>query len=174
MNLEWILFGVKPFTGWHKETGTFETTSAHLPNYHCFCKTFLWRKHAVDRSIDPWLLNGKVVCSSRSLFRSAANCTWLPLRISKVPVLLCRTLHLTARYSILSILRDTDNIPASDSCIKQITGKNDLHFHMGAYDICTNLGKNSCLIVLPSMAEAENFSDHPHTFLFDAAVYLKL
>jgi hypothetical protein len=27
-----------------------------------------------------------IVCSSRSLFRSAANCTWLPLCISKVPV----------------------------------------------------------------------------------------
>ena len=53
------------------------------------CKTFLWRKHAVDRSTDPWLLNGEVVCSSRSLFRGAANCTWLPLRISKVPVFLC-------------------------------------------------------------------------------------
>ena len=52
-------------------------------------KTFLWRKHAVDRSTVPWLLNGEVVCSSRSLFRSAANCTWLPLRISKVPVFLC-------------------------------------------------------------------------------------
>jgi len=24
-----------------------------LPNYHCFCKTFLWRKHAVERSTDP-------------------------------------------------------------------------------------------------------------------------
>jgi hypothetical protein len=46
------------------------------------CKTFLWRQHPVDRSIDPWLLNGEV-CSSRSLFHSAANCTWLPLRISK-------------------------------------------------------------------------------------------
>ena len=32
------------------------------------------------------LLNGELVCSPRSLFRSAANCTWLPLRISKVPV----------------------------------------------------------------------------------------
>ena len=41
------------------------TPSAHLPNYHCFCKTFLWRKHAVDRSTVPWLLDGKVVCSSR-------------------------------------------------------------------------------------------------------------
>jgi hypothetical protein len=29
-----------------------------------------------------------VVCSSRSLFRSSDNCTWLPLRISKVPVFL--------------------------------------------------------------------------------------
>jgi hypothetical protein len=27
----------------------------------------------------------------------------------------------TARYSIVSILRDTDNTPASDSCIKQTT-----------------------------------------------------
>ena len=71
----------------------FGTPSAHLPNYHCFCKTFLWRKHAVDRSTDPWLLNGEVVCSSRSLFRSAANCTWLPLRISEVLVFLCVILY---------------------------------------------------------------------------------
>ena len=53
-----------------------------------FWKTFLWRKHAVDHSTDPWLLNGEVVYSSRSLFCSAAKCTWLPLRISKVPVFL--------------------------------------------------------------------------------------
>ena len=66
-----------------------DTKKRELLNYHCFCKTFLWRKHAVDRSADPWLLNGEVVCSSRSLFRSAANCTGLPLRISKVPVFLC-------------------------------------------------------------------------------------
>jgi hypothetical protein len=52
-------------------------------------KTFLWRQHAVDRSTDPWLLNGEVVCGSRSLFRSAANCTWLPQRISKVSFFLC-------------------------------------------------------------------------------------
>jgi hypothetical protein len=49
------------------------------------CKTFLWWQHAVDRSTDPWLLHGEVVCSSRSLLRSAVNCTLLPLRISKVP-----------------------------------------------------------------------------------------
>ena len=34
----------------------FGTPSVHLPNYHCFCKTFFWRKHAVDRSTEPWLL----------------------------------------------------------------------------------------------------------------------
>jgi len=28
---------------------------------------------------------------------------------------------ITARYSVLSILRDTDNTPASDRCIKQTT-----------------------------------------------------
>jgi len=28
---------------------------------------------------------------------------------------------ITARYSVLSILSDTDNTPASDSCIKQTT-----------------------------------------------------
>jgi hypothetical protein len=28
---------------------------------------------------------------------------------------------ITARYSVLSILRDTDSTPASDSCIKQTT-----------------------------------------------------
>ena len=56
-------------------------------------KTFLWRKHAVDRCTDPWLLNGEAVCSSRFLFRSAAICTWLPLCISKVPVFYCVTLY---------------------------------------------------------------------------------
>ena len=71
-------------TGWHKKNGNF-----WKPNK---TKTFLWRKHAVDRSTHPWLLNGEVVCSSRFLFRSAANCTWLPLRISKVPVF-CVTLY---------------------------------------------------------------------------------
>jgi hypothetical protein len=50
------------------------------------CKIFLWRQHAVDRSTDSWLPNGEVVCNSRFLFRSAANCTLLPLRISKVPI----------------------------------------------------------------------------------------
>jgi len=50
---------------------------------------------------------------------------------------------ITTRYSILSILSDTDNTPASDSCIKQTTWKNDLQFHMDAYDRCTNLGKKN-------------------------------
>jgi hypothetical protein len=36
------------------------------------------------------------ITSSRSLFRSAANCTCLPLRISKVPVFLC---HPVVLYS---------------------------------------------------------------------------
>jgi hypothetical protein len=54
----------------------------------------LWRQHAVDRSTDSWLLNGEVVCTSRSLFRSATYCTWLPLRISNVPVFFCVTLYL--------------------------------------------------------------------------------
>jgi hypothetical protein len=55
--------------------------------------TFLWLKYAVDLSNDPWLLNGEVVCSSRFLFLIAANCTWLPLSISKVPIFLCHLLH---------------------------------------------------------------------------------
>jgi hypothetical protein len=62
------------------------------------CKTFLWRQHAVDRSTDPCLLNGEV-CILRSLFRSAANCTWLLLRISKVSVF-CVTLY----YSLLAAI----------------------------------------------------------------------
>ena len=70
-----------------QKTGTFEKSQQ---NY----KTFLWRKHAVDHSADPWLLNGEVVCSSRSLFRSAANCTWLPLCISKGPVFLCHPVYI--------------------------------------------------------------------------------
>jgi len=32
---------------------------------------------------------------------------------------------------------------------------------MDAYDRCTNLGKKILLIVLSSMVEPENFSDHP-------------
>jgi hypothetical protein len=62
------------------------------------CKTFLWRQHAVHRSTDPWLPNGEVVCSSRFLFRSAANCTWLPLRISKVPVFFGHSVHVMAVF----------------------------------------------------------------------------
>jgi len=56
---------------------------------------------------------------------------------------------------------DTENTPASDSCIKQTTWYNDLQFHMDAYDRCTNVGKKILPIVLPHMVEAENFSDHP-------------
>jgi len=33
---------------------------------------------------------------------------------------------------------------------------------MDAYDRCTNLGEKILPIALPSMVEAENFSDHPH------------
>jgi hypothetical protein len=46
---------------------------------------------------------------------------------------------ITAQYSILSILRNTYNTPASGSCIKQTTGYNDLQFHMDAYDRCASL-----------------------------------
>jgi hypothetical protein len=34
---------------------------------------------------------------------------------------------------------------------------------MDAYDKCTNLGKKVLPILLPSMVEAENFSNHPRT-----------
>jgi len=36
---------------------------------------------------------------------------------------------------------------------------------MDDYDRCINLGKKSLPIVLSSMVEAENFSDHPRTLL---------
>jgi hypothetical protein len=36
---------------------------------------------------------------------------------------------------------------------------------MDAYDRCTNLGKKILPLVLPSVVEAENFSDHPHMML---------
>jgi hypothetical protein len=36
-----------------------------------------------------------------------------------------------------------------------------MQFHMDAYDTCTNLGEKILPIVLPSMVEAENFSDRP-------------
>jgi hypothetical protein len=35
------------------KTETFEKLSAQLQNYHCFCKTILWGKYAVDPSTDP-------------------------------------------------------------------------------------------------------------------------
>jgi hypothetical protein len=35
-----------------------------------------------------------------------------------------------------------------------------VQFHTDAYERCTNLGEKILLIVLPSMVEAENFSDH--------------
>jgi len=37
---------------------------------------------------------------------------------------------------------------------------------MDAYDRCTNLGKKIFLIILLSMVEAKNFSDHPRTLPF--------
>jgi hypothetical protein len=36
---------------------------------------------------------------------------------------------------------------------------------MDAYDRCINLGKKILPIELPSMVEAENFSDHPRKFM---------
>jgi len=35
---------------------------------------------------------------------------------------------------------------------------------MDAYDICTNVGKKILPTVLPSMVEAEKFSDHLHSY----------
>jgi hypothetical protein len=35
---------------------------------------------------------------------------------------------------------------------------------MDAYDKCTNLGKKILSIALPSLAEAEKFSDHPRNY----------
>ena len=61
--------------------------------------------HAVNRSIVPKLLDGKVVCSSKSLTRSVANCTWLQLRISKVPVL-CITLYYVIKYERKDLYHD--------------------------------------------------------------------
>ena len=84
------------------------TPSAHLPNYLCLCKTFLCRKHAVDRSTVSWLLDGKVVCSSTFLFCSAANCARLPLPISKVPVLLCHPVCYCISYSVTNITNNTE------------------------------------------------------------------
>jgi len=37
---------------------------------------------------------------------------------------------------------------------------------MDAYERCTNLGKKILPIVLPSMVEAENFSDHPRNSIY--------
>jgi len=37
---------------------------------------------------------------------------------------------------------------------------------MDAYDRCTNLGKKNLLpVVIPSMVEAENFSDNPRSYI---------
>jgi hypothetical protein len=76
------------------------------------CKSFLWPQHAVDRSTDPWLLNGEVVCNSRSLFCSAANCTLLPVRISKVPVFWV-ILYLLTLWTVFS----TSVVPSSNYII---------------------------------------------------------
>jgi hypothetical protein len=43
---------------------------------------------------------------------------------------------------------------------------------MDAYDRCTNLQK-LLPIVLPSMIEAENFSDHPLNYFVDQTIVLK-
>jgi len=40
-----------------------------------------------------------------------------------------------------------------------------LQFHTDAYDMCTNLGKEILPILLSSMVEAENFSDHPRNYV---------
>jgi hypothetical protein len=45
------------------------------------------------------------------------NFEWILLRVKPSST----KNFITARYSILSILRDTDNTPVSDSCIKQTT-----------------------------------------------------
>jgi hypothetical protein len=68
-----------------QKTGTFKKPNKNWTN--------VCRQHSVDRSTDPWLLNAEVVCSSRFLFRSAANCTWLPVRISKLPVFVCHLVY---------------------------------------------------------------------------------
>jgi hypothetical protein len=75
-------------TGWHKKRELLKNPTKIVEIQQ---KNFIDRNWTITtcRSTDPWLLNGEVVCRSRSLFRSAANCTWLSLSISKVPVSLC-------------------------------------------------------------------------------------
>ena len=40
---------------------------------------------------------------------------------------------------------------------------------MDVNDRCSNLGEKILPIVLPSMVEAENFSDHPHTHIYSVS-----
>jgi len=62
------------------------------------------------------------------------------------------------------VLRKICKIPLY-SCnrpfIRRKTLTSEEEFHMDAYDRCTNLGKRILPILLPSMFEAENFTDHP-------------
>jgi hypothetical protein len=107
-------------TGWYKKKGRFWKTQQKLNKFKPV-KHFLWRQHAVDRSTDPWLLNVEVVCSSRSLFRIAANCTWLPPRISKVPL---RSISEDVGVFFKSPLWESSNL----SCLFLIKYANFLHF----------------------------------------------
>ena len=68
------------------------------------------------------------------------SCLSSKLVSSNGSICLCIILVIV-RYSILSILRDTDNTPASNSCIRQSTWYNDLQFHVDAYDRLPTLGK---------------------------------
>ena len=83
------------------------------------------------------------------LFVLAEKCYW-GLYVSLMEqqfVITHRKNFITVPYSILSVLRDTDNTPVSDSCIKQTTCYNDLQFRMDAYDRCSNVGKKFSDIV---------------------------
>jgi Fe-S oxidoreductase len=74
-----------------QKTGTFEK-----PKRNCRNKNNIDRNWTITtcllRDSNPNYQSLKIT-SSRSLFRSAANCTWLPLRISIVPVF-CVTLYI--------------------------------------------------------------------------------
>jgi hypothetical protein len=79
------------------------------------------------------------------LFVLAEKCYWWPYvsLMEQQFVITHRKNFITLPYLILSILRDTDNTSASDSCIKQTTWYNDLQFHMDAYDRCSNVKKKN-------------------------------
>jgi hypothetical protein len=89
------------------------------------CSRYLCNKQHISNHqtvvFDSWLIRLNVVCSSRSLLRSAANCARLPLRISKVPVLLCHPVRCISLSSYLSSRKIY-----TKACVRSSVGQADV------------------------------------------------